>query len=132
MTAKFKENREFLRVSYNKPLTYKIISDTKTKKLASKFMTAVSRNLSGSGILFITNVTKVPEIASLVVLDLDYRTATVCQEIENQALVLENKLIGRVVRIEDNEDETCGVGVAFVKRSEPMLPILKDIENLIK
>lgn len=127
-----KDKREFLRIDHNKPLAYRIISEPKSKDFASKFMTAVSKNLSASGILFITNVTKVPSIASLVVLDLDFRTTNVCQEIESKALVLDNKIIGRVVRIEDNEDNTCGVGVAFVKRSEPMLPILKDIENLIK
>ncbi len=126
------EKREFLRIDYSKPLTYKIIGQSKRKDFASKIMTAVSKNLSASGVLFITNVAKVPKIASLVVLDLDYKTAGVCQEIENKALVLDNKIVGRVVRIEDNEDNTCGVGVAFVKRSEPMLPILKDIENLIK
>lgn len=126
------EKREFLRMDYSRPLTYKIIGQLKRKDFASEIMTAVSKNLSASGILFITKVSKVPKIASLVVLDLDYRTASVCREIESKALVLDNKIVGRVVRIEDNEDNTCGVGVAFVKRSEPMLPILKDIESLIK
>lgn len=132
MVEELKEKREFLRIDYNKPLTYRIINKPEDKDLASKFMTAVSKNLSASGILFISNVAKIPEIASLVVLDLDYKTAGVCQEIEDKALILDNKIIGRVVRIEDNEDDTCEIGVAFVKRSEPMLPILKDIEILIK
>jgi len=132
MAEELREKRDFLRIDYNKPLTYRIISKPKDKDLASKFMTAVSKNLSASGILFISNVAKIPEIASLVVLDLDYRTAGVCQEIEDKALILDNKIIGRVVRIEDNEDDTCGIGVAFIKRSEPMLPILKDIESLIE
>ena len=126
------EKRRFLRIDYNKPLSYKIISGPEKESFASKVMTAVSKNLSASGILFVTNTTKVPGIASLVVLDIDYRTANVCEEIDSKALILNNKIIGRVVRIEDNEDNTCGVGVAFVKRSEPMLPILKDIEDLIK
>ena len=132
MADKLREKREFLRIDYNKPLAYRIISKSEDKDLASKFMIAVSKNLSASGILFISNVAKIPEIASLVVLDLDYRTAGVCQEIEDKALILDNKIIGRVVRIEDNEDDTCEIGVAFVKRSEPMLPILKDIESLIE
>ncbi len=122
-----KEKRRFLRVNYNKPLTYKIISAPK-EDFASKFLTAISKNLSGSGILFVTNVAKVPEIASVLVLDLDYSTANVCQEIENEAMILDNKLIGRVVRIEDNENDTCGVGVAFVRKSDPLL---KDIKGLL-
>jgi len=129
---KEKEQRQFLRVDYSKPLAYKIIGGPKKDDIASKVITAVSKNLSGAGILFTTNVTKVPEIASMVVLELDYQTASVCEEIENQALILDSKIIGRVVRIEDNEDDTCGVGVAFVRKSEPILPILKDIEDLIK
>jgi hypothetical protein len=40
------------------------------------------------------------------VLDLDYKTATICKEIEERVLILGNKRIGRVVRIEDNEDGT--------------------------
>ncbi|NQV04106.1 MAG: PilZ domain-containing protein [Candidatus Omnitrophica bacterium] len=123
-----KEKRRFLRMAYNKPLTYKTISAPK-EKFAAKFLTAISKNLSGSGILFITNVAKVPEIASVLVLDLDYSTANVCQEIENEAMVLDNKLIGRVVRIEDNENDTCGVGVAFVRKSDPLL---KDIKGFLK
>ncbi len=129
--SKKKEKREFLRVNYDKPLTYRVIGGPKNESFASKFMTAVSKNLSASGILFTTNVVKVPDIASMVVLDVDYRTASVCQEIEKRALILDNKLVGRVVRIEDNEDDTCGVGIAFVKRTEPMLPILKYVEDLV-
>jgi hypothetical protein len=123
-----KEKREFLRCDFRKPLMYKIISNPKSDDFTSKLMTAVSKNLSAAGILFVTNVTKVPEIASLIVLDVDYRTANICQEIEEQALILNDKFVGRVVRIEDNEDNTCGIGVAFVKKSDP---IIKDIENLI-
>jgi hypothetical protein len=123
-----KEKREFLRCDYRKPLTYKIITNLKNDDFTSRLMTAVSKNLSAAGILFVTNVAKVPEIASLIVLDVDYRTLDICQEIEEQALILDDKLVGRVVRIEDNEDNTCGIGVAFIKKSDP---IIKDIENLI-
>ena len=120
--------RKFLRVAYDKALTYEVIDPSK-EKIASNIITAISKNLSASGILFITNVTKVPEITSVLALDLDYSTANVCREIEEQALVLNDKIIGKVVRIEDNEDNTCGVGVAFIKKSDPLT---KDIKDLLK
>ncbi|MBU1006361.1 MAG: PilZ domain-containing protein [Candidatus Omnitrophica bacterium] len=120
--------RKFLRVAYDKALTYEVIDSSK-EKIASNIITAISKNLSASGILFITNVTKVPEITSVLALDLDYSTANVCREIEEQALVLNDKIIGKVVRIEDNEDNTCGVGVAFIKKSDPLT---KDIKDLLK
>jgi len=124
-----KERREFLRHPYNKPLTYKVISPTSKDNIASKLIAAISKNLSAAGILFITNVTKAPEIASILVLDLDYRTVNICHEIEQEALILDNKIIGKVVRIEDNEDNTCDIGVAFVRKSDP---IINNIKELIK
>ena len=88
----------------------------------------MSKNLSASGILFVTNADHVPTISSLLVLDLDYRTATICKEIEKRALIVDNKLLGRVVRIDDNEDGTCGVGVAVVTKSES---VPKEVEDLL-
>ncbi len=131
MTDNFsgKEKREFLRYGYNKPLTYNILASQENRELISKIATAVTHNLSAAGILFTANVDKTPAISSLLAMDLDFRTANVCQEIEDRALILNDKLIGRVVRIEDNEDGTCGIGVAFVTKSEE---IDKDIENLVK
>lgn len=127
-----KEKREFLRYDYNKPIKYSTINTAKNKNFVSKLLTGISENLSGSGILFTTNVAKLPGICSLLALDLDYKITNVCQEIENQTLILKNRVIGKVVRIEDNEDGTCGVGVAFVKKSDRLSKNLKNIETLVK
>lgn len=127
-----KERREFLRYSYNKPLTYQKINTPKDSSFLSNLITAISKNLSAAGILFVTNIGKLPDIASLLALNLDYSTTNVCQEIEKRALIVDNKLIGKVVRIEDNEDGTCDVGVAFVTKSDPLLKNIKTIEDLIQ
>ena len=124
-----RDKREFLRYSYNKPLKYSTVNVINDRDFISKLTDAISKNLSASGILFITNVGKIPDISSIIVLDLDFRTTNVCQEIEKRALILNNKLVGRVVRIEDNEDGTFGVGVAFIKKSDNLS---KDIATLIK
>ena len=127
-----KERREFLRYSYNKPLSYQKIPAGQDTSFVSSLITAISKNLSAAGILFVTNIGKLPDIASILALNLDYSTTSVCQEIEKRALIVDNKLIGRGVRIEDNEDGTCDVGVAFVTKSDPLLKNIKAIENLIK
>ena len=127
-----REKREFLRYSYKKPLKYNIINVLKNKHFSPEFIGAISRNLSASGIFFVTDVEEVPNISSLLVMDLDYQTANICKEVEERALILNNKLIGRVVRIEDNEDGTYGIGVAFITRSNPLSKELQtNIESLI-
>jgi hypothetical protein len=125
------ERREFLRCDFNKPVKYSTVNVVKDQNFTTGLADAISKNLSASGIYFITKVGKVPDISSLLVLDLDYKTATICKEIEERVLILGNKLIGRVVRIEDNEDGTCGIGVAFVKKSDADTKEVKDIENIL-
>lgn len=123
------DRRNFLRYDFNKPLKYNTIKAVEKEAFATSLMDAISKNLSASGILFVTNVAKAPDISSLLALDLDFKTASVCEEIEQSVLVLDNKVIGRVVRIEDNEDGTCGIGVAFLKKSDPLS---KDVAELKK
>ena len=127
-----KNKREFFRYAYNKPMEYNSIDNLKNTKFVANLVSAMSKNLSTSGILFTTETSNAPAIASLLVLNLDYRTANICKEIEDRALILDNKLIGRVVRIEDNGDDTLGIGVAFVTKSDPMAKDIKNIKNLIK
>lgn len=121
------DRRHFLRVDYKKPIHYSMVSSPKDDKSMASLFKAVSKNLSASGLLFETGSEKVPEISSLIMLDLDYKTANICQEIEKRALIKNNKLLGRVMRIEDNGDGTCGVGVAFVTKSGRLSEDVKNI-----
>ena len=126
-----KERRKFWRYPYDKPIRYSAINMFKNKNFTKDFTHAASKNLSATGILFVTHIAGAPDISSLLVLDVDYSTASVCREIDERALILDNKLIGRVVRLEDNYDGTCGVGVAFVTRFEPVPKDLRSIEELM-
>jgi PilZ domain len=122
------ERREFFRYRFEKTINYKKVAGPKGNKDGSpKLTNAVSKDLSASGLLFSTD--SLPELSSLLVLDLDYRTTLVCQEIEEKALIVNNKLLGKVVRIEDTDDGRYDVGVAFIKKSED-LP--NEIKNLLK
>ena len=129
MNEEREERRQFLRCGYEKPIHYSIISAPKDKKSPFSLFKAVSKNLSASGILFITKTNDVPEISSLLILDLDYKTANVCHEIDKRALIKNNRLLGRVVRIEDNENGTCGVGIAFINKSDRLSRDVKEIIN---
>jgi len=129
MTDEFhgKERREFLRYTHQEPVRYSVVNLKKDKTAVSKIIDGVSKNLSASGILFTSK--KAPDLPSIVILDLDYRTTRICQEIEEKALIVKDRLLGKVVRIEDKEGGLYDVGVAFIKKSDT-LP--KNILNLIK
>ena len=126
MSINYNEKRNFLRYDYNRPIHYKSVTPTSGTISLNDLMDAASKNLSISGILFSTNTDLAPNISSLLVLDVDYRTASICHEIEDNAMIVNNKILGKVVRIEDNENGTCNVGVAFLKKSDP---VLQDIER---
>ena len=114
-----RNRREFLRYRYEKPIHYSMVSSVKDNNpIAESLIKAVTKNLSASGILFTTD--NVPELSSVLILDLDYRTTRICKEIEENALIVNNKLLGKVVRIEDNDNGMCDVGVAFIKKSEEL------------
>ena len=108
------DKREFFRFNCDKPLQFRILSTPKDGKPVSRMIDGSSKNLSASGILFTSSV--IPEISSILKLELDYRTTNICREIDENALVVGNTLIGKVVRIEDNNDGRYNVGVAFIKK----------------
>jgi hypothetical protein len=120
------ERREFIRYPFDKQVTCKVISSPSGQTPVSKTLNAFAKNLSVSGVLFAS--TFAPELSSIVVLEMDYRTTRICQEIEESALIVNNRVVGKVVRIEDSGDGTYGVGVAFIKKDSD-LP--KNVEDLI-
>lgn len=120
------ERREFFRHPFDKQVRCKVISTSREKNPVSQALDAVAKNLSVTGVLFAS--TFAPELSSIVVLEMDYRTTRICQEIEESALIVKNRIIGKVVRIEDSGDGVYGVGVAFIKKHSE-LP--KSVEDLV-
>ena len=127
MSTNQNEKREYLRYRCDKPVNFKILASPKDSGDASKFVSGISKNLSASGILF--SSAEIPEISSVLALDLDYRTTNLCREIEEHVLLVNTKLIGKVVRIEQKDDGSYDIGVAFIKKCDH-LPA--EIENLLK
>ncbi len=111
MEPQEKERREFFRVPYATTLKYKAYSE--------KDANATAQNISQSGILFQTEQ-KPPKLSSIVWLNLDIRTLKICQEIESRALIFNNGILGKVVRVEEDADsgKSYDIGVCFLKKDQ--------------
>ena len=120
-----KERREFFRYRHVENASFREI--TPSDHAISDLADAVTKNLSASGMLFTSKYP--PRLSSIIVLDVDYRTTRICEEIEERALISNNRLLGKVVRIEDNDNGSYDIGVAFIKKSDT-LP--SDILTLVK
>jgi len=108
------EQREFLRVDYEKLLNFKVL---KGNKLLGK-NDILSRNISACGLLFRTpSESSVPALSSIVWLELDERLMNICAEIEDDLIIHNNGVFGRVVRIAEGEPgKSYDVGVCFLRK----------------
>jgi hypothetical protein len=104
------ERREFFRVPFSNSLNYKAYTRPATYGAA--------QNISQSGICFQTG--EPPKLSSILWLNLDIRTLKICQEIESRALVMNNGILGKVVRVEEGAEDgnTYDVGVCFLKKDQ--------------
>ena len=124
MTYSERDRREFFRLNYSQPLQFRTCGHDSTATTE-----AASRNISPTGILLRTE-NRPPAISSLLWLDLDIRTLKICQEIEGKALIFNNGLIGKVVRVEEDPEgeNSFDVGVCFVRKDESKS---RDVQRLI-
>ncbi len=108
------DKREFLRVGYETSLNFKLL---KGEKLASK-SDIFSQNISAAGLLFRTSSeSSIPALSSIVWIELDDKMMNICTEIENDLLIFNNGVFGRVVRIAEGEpDKSYDIGVCFLRR----------------
>ena len=108
-----KEKREFFRYRHVGTANFKeVLKDNALSDAAQ----AITKNLSASGMLFTSQYPL--RLSSMIVLEIDYRTTKLCEEIEDRALIMNNKLLAKVVRIEDNDNGSFDIGIAFVRKSE--------------
>lgn len=107
------ERREFFRVEYRNAVKFRQLQDPQ-----NDLKLGTTENISQSGLLFKSRV--LPPLSSILWMDLDLRTLKICQEIESRALVYDKGLLGRVVRVEEDPEETkvYNVGVCFIRKDE--------------
>ena len=107
------ERRQFVRLSYRKPLKYKVCKEDTIKKL----MTGYTEDVSQSGLL--CNIAESVPVDSVLWLLLDMGALTICSEVEKRSVILQHGILGRVVRTYHKKDGSFDVGVRFLTREEP-------------
>lgn len=112
MNVQVDEQREFLRVEHEAPLNFK---EVRSGRLLAK-NALLTRNVSASGLLFrTTNVP--PALSSTVWVELDDRMVGICSEIEDDLIIRDRGVFGRVVRIAEGEPGlSYDVGVCFLRK----------------
>ena len=108
------DRREFFRVDFRRPVKFRQVQDSE-----DHLKIATIENISQSGILFKTRI--LPQLSSVLWMDMDFRTLNICREIEDNVLIYESGILGRVVRIEvyDEENKADDVGVCFLRKTDP-------------
>jgi hypothetical protein len=128
------ERREFFRLKYEVPVEFKAYSNAGSAK--GPAANGVSQNISQSGILFQIDK-EPPKISSILWMNLDIRTLKICQEIERRAIVLNNGVLGRVVRVEEDaqNNHVYDIGVCFLtqdqKNSREVQEILSEFNQAV-
>lgn len=117
------ERRDFFRLNFTTPLEYKTYDADKQPAPVK----AKARNISQSGVLFQIEKNP-PALSSLIWLSLDIRTLRICQEIEKRVLIANHGLVGRVVRVEEDENsDVYEVGVCFVTKDQKDAPGVAEV-----
>ena len=106
------ERRDYIRLSYRKPLMYKVCK----KKTLSKIMQGYTRNISNSGLMCNLNE-RVPD-GDILWLRLDSGALELCREIEKNSVIIQQGVFGKVVWQKKLSDSTYDIGIRFLTRHE--------------
>ena len=136
LQSESQEKREFFRLKFETPLQFKSYSTTQeqqTKQTSLSTASGVSQNISQSGILFQTNAAP-PQLSSILWMRLDLRTLKVCQEIEKRAIIFNEGLLGKVVRVEEDtqNQNLYDVGVCFLTQDQKNSREVKQVLSALR
>ena len=124
------ERREFFRLNYKTPVQFKSYESQGLQRSAKLVgpQDGNTQNISQNGVLFQTEE-KPPQLSSIVWMSLDLRTLKICQEIEAKAIIFNNGVLGKVVRVEEDSDgsNTYDVGVCFLRKEQQESREVRDI-----
>jgi c-di-GMP-binding flagellar brake protein YcgR len=109
------ERREFIRIDYKSPLTYKVCREETLNKLLEGYIADISQ----SGLL--CNIRDKVNENDILWLSFDKPTLNIFEDIEKRSLIYQSGIIGKVVRIEEKQDNTYDIGVQFLTREEKNL-----------
>lgn len=109
------ERRKFQRLQYVNPLSYKVCKE----EIISRLLKGYTANISQAGILCkIKDKVKEDDILWL---SFDRATLDICEELEKMTLIYQGGVIGKVVRVENKNEDEYEVGVRFITREEQNL-----------
>ncbi|KPK98416.1 MAG: hypothetical protein AMJ95_04050 [Omnitrophica WOR_2 bacterium SM23_72] len=109
------DRRKFLRLEFRTPLQFKVCK----KETISMLLEGYTSNISQNGLL--CNMREKLKHGDFVWLSFDRATLSICEELEKRALVYQNGIIGKVVRIARKARDSFDVGVQFLTREEKNL-----------
>ena len=109
------ERRQFIRLDYGTPLSYKVCKQETVARLLSGY----TSNVSEAGLL--CRIAEKVNIDDILWLAFDRGTLSVCSELEKNALIYQSGVIGKVVRIIPGDLGDFEVGIRFVTREEANL-----------
>jgi len=114
MHADHDDQREFLRIDYETNLNYQEIKD---QKLSHK-KEILTRNISACGVLFRTT-NMPPALSSIIRIELDPKMVNVCSELEEDLILHNGGVLGKVVRISEGEPGVSyDIGVCFLRKRD--------------
>ena len=117
------ERREFARLSFSKPLAYKVCK----QETLSKILEGYTVNISEAGLL--CNIKDKVNLEDILWLSFDKSVLIICSEMEKKSFIYQNGVIGKVVRVDLSENQTYDIGVKFITRVEKEV---RDIQSRIQ
>ncbi len=120
------EKREFTRLPFAKPLAYKVCK----QETLSKLLQGYTVNISQAGLL--CNINDKVNLEDILWLNFDKSILVICSEMERRSLIYQNGVIGKVLRIDRNENQTYDVGIKFITRVENDDPEVMSRISLLK
>lgn len=121
------ERRQSIRAPLERRVHFRTLSFFEHKIISASFLTAISNNLSTTGLSFISQ--EHPSLSSIILINLNGEGPPFYDSIKQNVLTLDGKLLGKVVRIEETADGKYNVGVVFI--AEPKSGKTKT-ERLVK
>ncbi len=117
MTQEFTgvERRKFVRLDYSTPLDYKVCK----KETLLKLLQGYTSDVSEAGLL--CSIKDKVNKDDILWLSFDRATLIICEELEKRALIYQNGIIGKVVRIEPKDLGDYDIGIQFITREEENL-----------
>jgi hypothetical protein len=120
------ERRKFVRLDYVTPLACKVCK----KETLFKIFEGYTIDVSQAGLqCYLKDSVQIDDI---VWLSFDRGILHICEELEKSCLIYQNGVIGKVVRVAHNDDNTHNVGIHFIIRSEKNARDINLISEFIK